>query len=249
MTDNKNKNITIVPGKNRQPKGLAIASIYLGFFAVILSFCFSVGLILAIPGLVFGIIAIIKKQGIIGILGTVFSSIALIISIIVLFFMAQSTTTAITDTIVNQIPLSEAEATYESNIELYKQQEIDYINEMNRLIDEMVAAIDNFNSATNYSTNWSDEADEILTTIQTIAEDIDYLKTPEWFYDTHKNISSHAANLYSGAKSVKKGLRDSNVSALTKGKDTINEGRTEILLDKIDLIPTKNIEDKINIWK
>ncbi|AMP20845.1 hypothetical protein AZF37_06355 [endosymbiont 'TC1' of Trimyema compressum] len=163
--------------------------------------------------------------------------------------MAQSTTSAITDTIINQIPLNEAEATYENNIELSKQQELDYTNEMNRLIDEMVAAIDNFNSATNYSTNWTDKADEVLTTIQSIAEDIDYLETPDWFYETHENISSHAANLYSGAKSVKKSLRDSNFSALSKGRDTISNGRTEILLDKIDLIPTKNIEDKINIWK
>ena len=249
MTDNKKSNVTIVPGRNRQPKGLAIASIYLGFFAIILSFCFSVGLILAIPGLVFGIIAIIKKQGIIGILGTIFSSIALIISIIIIFFMAQSTTTAITDSIVSQIPLSQGETTYENNIELYKQQEIDYITEMNRLIDEIVAEVDNFNSATNYSTSWSDEADDVLIRIQNISEDIDYLETPEWFYDTHENISSHGAKLYSAAKSVKKGVRDSNSSLLAKGKDAINEGRTEILLDKIDLIPTKNIEDKINIWK
>ena len=249
MTNNKKNNVIIVPSKNKQPNGLAIASIYLGFFAVILSFFFSVGLILALPGLIFGIVAIIKKQGIIGILGTIFSSIALIISIIVLFFMAQSTTSTITDTIINQIPLNEAEATYENNIELSKQQELDYINEMNRLIDEMVVAIDNFNFATNYSINWTDKADEVLTTIQSIVEDIDYLETPDWFYETHKNISSHAANLYSGAKLVKKGLRDSNVSALSKGRDTISDRRTEILLDKIDLIPIKNIEDKINIWK
>lgn len=250
MENDKKNNVCIVPGRNKPPRGLAIASIYLGVVGLMLAFCFSIGFFLAIPGLIFGILAIFKKQGTMAIVGTIFSTLALAVSLLIFFVIAQSTTNAITNSIVNQIPLLESEQlTEDTDIEILKEQELSYIESMNALIDGMVDAIDRLNASTNFSTAWSDESDNILSDLQMISEEIEYLETPSWFNDTHDSISGHANNLYSGAKSIKKGLRDNNLNALTKGKDAINEGRTEILLDKIELIPAKNIEDQIIPWK
>lgn len=228
-----NKNII---SKNNPTNSPAIASLCLGFFAVILSSYKSISLILSLLGLTFGIIAIIKKQGIISILGTIFSFIALIISIIILFFMTQLTTSTITDNVFNQTLFNEIKTAYKNNIKLSKQEQekLNYINEMNRFLDEMVVAIDNFNFLTNYI-NWGNKANGVLITIQDIIEDINYLKVPDCFYQIHENILNQATNLYSGATLIKRGLIESNANLISKGRYIINDRKTKILSSKIDL--------------
>ena len=61
-------------------RGLAIASMVLGILGIVLSFCMGFGIILAIPGLIISIVALIKKQGGMAIAGLILSIIALAIS-------------------------------------------------------------------------------------------------------------------------------------------------------------------------
>ena len=61
-------------------RGLAIASMVLGILGITLSFCLGYGILLAISGLIIGIIALVKKQGGMAIAGLVLSIIALAIS-------------------------------------------------------------------------------------------------------------------------------------------------------------------------
>ena len=70
--------------KNGNPgRGLALTSMVLGILGIVLSFCLGFGILLAIPGLIFGIIGLVKKQGGMAIAGLILSIIALAISFVI----------------------------------------------------------------------------------------------------------------------------------------------------------------------
>jgi predicted lipid-binding transport protein (Tim44 family) len=98
--------------------GLAIASVVLGGVGLVLSWIF-LGGILALVGLVLGVVALVKKRGsrLLAIIGTAVSALALVISVIVTivtFIAAASAIDQINESLestsVSQSPATEAEA-------------------------------------------------------------------------------------------------------------------------------------------
>lgn len=61
----------------KKKKGLAIASLCLGILGIAFSFCGGIGMVIGIPGLILGIVGLVKKQGALAIVGTILSIIAL----------------------------------------------------------------------------------------------------------------------------------------------------------------------------
>ena len=103
--------------QNTGGNGLAIASVVLGGVGLVLSWIF-LGGILALVGLVLGVVALVKKRGsrLLAIIGTAVSALALVISVIVTivtFIAAASAISQINESLestsVSQSPAAEAE--------------------------------------------------------------------------------------------------------------------------------------------
>lgn len=166
-------------------KGLAIASLSVSIVALFLSFCFGFGFILALPALALGIIAIVKKQGAMAIIGTSLSALALIVSILIGAFFVTGINSYNHKQMNRQMHMSDFKRELqqiEDTKSTKAEQSIDYEEDLKETIAEAKEIVNGIN------TTLPDSISKGIDNLLDLKEDLNEMIVPGAFTKQHQEV-------------------------------------------------------------